>query len=81
MKSKQVELGVKLNFSPCTVLLPNFFFFLFSPVQQTTSGIGHRVLYRSSFFGLATNTPNDFGSHLNVLTFPPLTNRGCSEKV
>ena len=27
------------------------------PVQQTTSGIGHRVKY-SSFFGLATNTLN-----------------------
>ena len=23
--------------------LPDFFFFLFFPVQQTTSGIGHRV--------------------------------------
>ena len=23
--------------------LPYFFFFLFSPIQQTTSGIGHRV--------------------------------------
>ena len=36
-------------------VLPDFFFFLFSPVQQTTSGIGHRVKYRS-FFGLATNS-------------------------
>ena len=32
------------------------FFFLFSPVQQTTSGIGHRVKY--FFFGLATNALN-----------------------
>ena len=30
-------------------------FFLFSPVQQTTSGIGHRV---KKFFGLATNALN-----------------------
>ena len=26
-----------------TIPLPDFFFFLFFPVQQTTSGIGHRV--------------------------------------
>ena len=31
-----------------------FYFYLFFPVQQTTSGIGDRVKY-SSFFGLATN--------------------------
>ena len=32
------------------------FIFIFSPVQQTTSGIGHRVKYEVVFFGLATNT-------------------------
>ena len=36
-------------------MLPDFFFCSLFPVQQTTSGIGHRV---SSFFGLATNTLN-----------------------
>ena len=35
--------------------LPDFFFSFFFPVQQTTSGIGHRA---SSFFGLATNALN-----------------------
>ena len=34
-------------------MLPDFFFCSLFPVQQTTSGIGHR-----SFFGLATNTLN-----------------------
>ena len=37
--------------------LPDFFFF-FSPVQRTTSGIGHRVKYLVVFFGLATNALN-----------------------
>ena len=32
-------------------------FFCF-PVQQTTSGIGHRGEYQVVFFGLATNTLN-----------------------
>ena len=36
-------------------MLPDFFFCSLSPVQQTTSGIGHRVNY---FFGLASNTLN-----------------------
>ena len=36
--------------------LPDFFFFF--PVQQTTSGIGHRVKYLVVFFGLATNALN-----------------------
>ena len=36
-------------------MLPDVFFCSLFPVQQTTSGIGHRV---NSFFGLATNTPN-----------------------
>ena len=36
-------------------MLPDFFFCSLFPVQQTTSGIGHRVKY---FFGLATNTLN-----------------------
>ena len=35
--------------------LPDFLFSSFFPVQQTTSGIGHRVKY-GSFFGLVTNT-------------------------
>ena len=34
------------------------FLFLFFPVQQTTSGIGHRVKYGVVFFGLATNALN-----------------------
>ena len=38
--------------------LPDFFLFLFFPVQQTTSGIGHRVKYSVVFFGLATNALN-----------------------
>ena len=38
--------------------LPDFFFLLFFPVQQTTSGIGHRVKYLVVFFGLATNALN-----------------------
>ena len=37
--------------------LPDFFFFLFFPDQQTTSGIGHRV-NEVVFFGLATNALN-----------------------
>ena len=36
--------------------LPDFLFFIFFPVQQTTSGIGHRV--QVVFFGLATNALN-----------------------
>ena len=35
--------------------LPDFFVCSLFPVQQTTSGIGHRVKY---FWGLATNTLN-----------------------
>ena len=38
-------------------MLPDFFFSSLFPVQQTTSGIGHRVKY-VVFFGLATNTLN-----------------------
>ena len=38
-------------------MLPDFLFCSLFPVQQTTSGIGHRVKYRR-FFGLATNTLN-----------------------
>ena len=34
-------------------VLPDFLFYSFFLVQQTTSGIGHRVRY-NSFFGLAT---------------------------
>ena len=37
-------------------MLPGFFFCSLLPLQQTTSGIGHRV--KSSFLGLATNTLN-----------------------
>ena len=37
--------------------LPDFFFLSSFPVQQTTSGIGHRV-DRVVFFGLATNALN-----------------------
>ena len=34
-----------------------FSFNLFFPVQQTTSGIGHRVIKKyGSFFGLSANT-------------------------
>ena len=36
-------------------MLPDFLFCSLFPVQQTTSGIGHRVKY---FFGLATSTLN-----------------------
>ena len=36
-------------------MLPDFLFCSLFPVQQTTSGIGHRV---KEFFGLATNTLN-----------------------
>ena len=39
-------------------MLPDFFFCSLFPVQQTTSGIGHRVKYQVVFFGLATNTLN-----------------------
>ena len=47
-----------------------FFFSLFFPVQQITSGIGHRV---KCFFGLATNTLNVENNN-----FFPQTG-GCSE--
>ena len=39
-------------------MLPDFLFCSIFPVQQTTSGIGHRVKYLIVFFGLATNTLN-----------------------
>ena len=39
-------------------MLPDFFFCSLFPVQQTTSGIGHRVKYLVVFFGLATSTLN-----------------------
>ena len=39
-------------------MLPDFLFCSLFPVQQTTSRIGHRVKYRSIFFGLTTNTLN-----------------------
>ena len=38
-------------------MLPDFFFCSLFPVQQTTSGIGHRPC-KVAFFGLATNTLN-----------------------
>ena len=40
---------------PSTGALPYIYIYFFFTVQQTTSGIGHRVKY---FFGLATNTLN-----------------------
>ena len=46
-------------------MLPDFFFCSLFPVQQTTSGIGHR-----SFFGLATNTLNvrNNNNNNNIIT-------------
>ena len=38
-------------------MLPDFFFCSLFPVQQTTSGIGHRVS-KVVFLGLATDTLN-----------------------
>ena len=59
--------------------LPEFFFFIiiFFSVQQTTSGIGHRV---SSFFGLATNTlnvRNNKNNNVNVGQFPDRSHSNC----
>ena len=50
-------------------MLPDFFFCSLFPVQQTTSGIGHRV--KSSFFGLATNTLNVRNNNNNNNRFSP----------
>ena len=47
-------------------MLPDFFFCSLFPVQQTTSGIGHRVKYSGSFFGLATNTLNVRNNNNNL---------------
>ena len=38
------------------------FYFLFSPVHQTTSGTGHRVKY-NSFFGLATDNNDRYAEY------------------
>ena len=42
-----------------TYMHTSFFLILFSPIQQTTSGISHRVIkYLVVFFRLATNALN-----------------------
>ena len=50
-------------------MLPDFFFCSLFPVQQATSGIGHRV--NVVFFGLATNTlkvrNNNFSSNTHLI--------------
>ena len=43
--------------------LPDFLFCSLFPVQQTPSGIGHRV--KKQFFGLATNTLNARNNNKN----------------
>ena len=47
-------------------MLPDFSFCYIFPVQQTTSGIGRKVV----FFGLATNTLNVRNNNI-VTCFPP----------
>ena len=44
----------------------DFFFVPFFSVQQTTSGIGHRVKYFFRFFGFATNALNVRNNNLQV---------------
>ena len=61
----------------------DFFFVRFFPVEQTTSGMGHR---QSRFFELSTSTLNVRNNlflqpmipPIRFDTFPPLS-RGCSE--
>ena len=63
-----------------TGLLPNFFVFVFFPVQQTTSGIGHNPPCKKVFFfGLTTNTTlNVRNNQCNILSYVLAYRAFCS---